>query len=472
MSIFVIFSILRTKSVFTKNFFMLKLFYGGIKMFKYIRLKNFKAFGDVVFDLCDKKGNPKKMILIYGENGIGKSNLASSFFMLSETLRTMNVRDIMQTILSEKPDSLNDEDFSRFLKMQYKDMETLIKENKTVDSTEPLYMEFGFQLNGKSGKYILETDNAQIIHERLEFTLARNRGTYFDIKPNNTTINQKIFLENSAYQEVKKACTKFWGKHSLLSILMHESDDKADKFIKEQMIDNLDLILDFLSQISCKIKFGSHQERGIIGLPPEIFSDFDNGQIRVDRKDILDKTEKMLNILFQLTYRDIKKAYYKRTYKDNWIRYQLTLVKNIAGIERDIDFSLESTGTQSLIQLLPFMLVVVKGSIAIIDEFDTGIHDLLVQNLVTSLYKSLEGQLIMTTHNTLLMETNVIPKDCIYVINELDYGDKEIQCITHYDNKIHKNTNIRDQYMLGKYMGIPEESYIDFSILLNSLDAN
>ena len=42
---------------------------------------------------------------------------------------------------------------------------------------------------------------------------------------------------------------------------------------------------------------------------------------------------------------------------------------------------MESTGTQSLLQLLPFMLVVVKGSVAVIDEFDTGVHDLLVKNL-------------------------------------------------------------------------------------------
>ncbi|MEE1034544.1 MAG: hypothetical protein U0L06_08270, partial [Agathobacter sp.] len=65
-------------------------------MFEYIYLKNYKSFGVVRFDLTDKQGNPKKMLLIYGENGIGKSNLASAFFMLSETLRTMDVRDIMQ----------------------------------------------------------------------------------------------------------------------------------------------------------------------------------------------------------------------------------------------------------------------------------------------------------------------------------------------------------------------------------------
>lgn len=69
--------------------------------------------------------------------------------MLSETLRTMDVRDIMQSFLSEKPDSLSDEDFARFFKMRYKDLETLIRENKMVASNESMYMEFGFRINEK-----------------------------------------------------------------------------------------------------------------------------------------------------------------------------------------------------------------------------------------------------------------------------------------------------------------------------------
>ena len=177
----------------------------------------------------------------------------------------------------------------------------------------------------------------------------------------------------------------------------------------------------------------------------------------------------MLDAFLRLTYKDIVRAYYKRTYEDDQIQYQLVVTKRIAGKPRDIDFSLESTGTQALIQQLPFMLVVVKGSVAVIDEFDTGIHDLLVKALATSLYDSIEGQLIMTTHNTLLMESD-IPKECIYVINEVESGDKEVQCILHYNNKIGEKNNIRRQYLYGKYTGIPEEPSIDFRSLLNTLN--
>ena len=160
-------------------------------MFEYVKLKNFKSFGDVEFNLLDRKGNPKKLILLYGENGIGKSNLASAFFMLSETLRTMDVRDIMQSFLSENPESMSDEMFARIIKMRYKDLETLIRENKMVSSSDTMYLEFGFKLRDKSGKYILETNDSQIIHERLEYVLTKNKGIYFDITPSKTNISTK-----------------------------------------------------------------------------------------------------------------------------------------------------------------------------------------------------------------------------------------------------------------------------------------
>ena len=71
----------------------------------------------------------------------------------------------------------------------------------------------------------------------------------------------------------------------------------------------------------------------------------------------------------------------------------------------------------------------------------------------------------MTTHNTLLMESG-IPKESIYVINEIDNSNKEIKCILKYDNKIHVNTNIRNQYIHGKYNAIPENVKIDFGELI------
>ncbi len=438
-------------------------------MFEYVKLRNFKSFGEIEFDLTIKKNTPKQFVLVYGDNGIGKSNLASAFLLLLESLRTMDVRDFMQSILSEDPETLKNEDIAEIIRTRFKDIETLIKENKTVESTENMVLEFGFRLNEKSGRYIIETDNSQIVHEKLEFTLLKNKGIYCDITPNRIIINEKIFNNKTSYSDIVHACEKFWGKHSFLSILDHERKDKSNKYIQEQLSENFKVLIDFFSDISCKIKIGSMQEFGIIGCPSNILSNYAIGKIKVSEKTILDKTENMLNDLFKSLFPDITGVYYKKNRKGNYIRYKLVTRKRIAGKERNVDFSFESTGTQYVIELLPYMLIAVKGAIVIIDELDIGIHDQLVKKLVLSLLDYLSGQIIITTHNTSLMESE-IPKESIYIIKNSEDGEKKIECITQIDNKIHPNSNIRDQYLKGNYTGLYQEEKIEFKSLVKYLD--
>ncbi len=441
-------------------------------MFEYVKLKNFKSLVNSEINLLNKDGAPKKTVLIYGRNGIGKSNLASAFFMLSETFRTMDVRDLMQTILTDKPESLDNETFQKLFKERYKDIETIINDNKTVSSSEPMYLEFGFILNGnKRGKYLLEMDNNQIIHERLEYVLTKNKGQYFDIVRNNgsTTINinRRISKNKKAYDSILEACEKFWGKHSLISILFHETDDKTEEYIKENLSVNFKEVMHFFSKISCKLKLGNKGERGFIGLPPEMIGPFDQGEISSSKEEQLNKVEKLLNTFFKSVYPDVKEAFYDRKLEDDIIHYQLMFKKNIAGKVRIIDFSLESTGTQTLLDILPFMLVAVNGSVAIIDEYDMGIHDLLVKNTISSLFEKIKGQLILITHTTLLMDSK-IPNENIYLIHEFENGKKNIKPIT-YNNKIHKNANVRNQYLEGNYSGVPEKTSIDFQQLYSIL---
>ena len=68
-----------------------------------------------------------------------------------------------------------------------------------------------------------------------------------------------------------------------------------------------------------------------------------------------------------------------------------------------------------------------------------------------------------------------LPKESIYIIEQSKDGNREINCVTHYDNKIHKNTNIRNQYLHGNYQGVPEMENIqsiNFNSLLEIIEAN
>ena len=124
---------------------------------------------------------------------------------------------------------------------------------------------------------------------------------------------------------------------------------------------------------------------------------------------------------------------------------------------------------QSLLHLLPSMLVSVIGNVTVIDEFEIGLHDILTKELLLSLFSCIQGQLILTTHNTNLMDSG-LPKECFYVIEATEAGDKTINPIIHYDHKIHKNSSIQNQYLSGKYKGVPESLNLDFLSLLRDLD--
>lgn len=129
---------------------------------------------------------------------------------------------------------------------------------------------------------------------------------------------------------------------------------------------------------------------------------------------------------------------------------------------------MESTGTKKLLAEFNSILGVLDGKTEIVDEIDSGIHDLLMNAIIDSLKDEITGQLIFTTHNTLLLET--LNKKNIYVIVS-DYEDnKEANCIADYDYKIQKNNNIRNLYLNGFFGGIPSINDIDFTAIKEKLE--
>ena len=437
-------------------------------MFERVILRNFRSFDELEFNLLDRSGTPKHLAIVFGDNGAGKTNLTSAFGFLEDSLQTMNFRDILQSFLSNAPDASNNESLSRILKTQYKDLETLIHENKMVECDDPMCLEFYFSLNGKKGNYIIETDDHQIIHEHLEYTLGQNKGVYYDITKDTSKINPKICPDKKALLEINVAREKFWGKHSLLSLIIHEINDKAEGFFKNQLADNLNMLIAFLTALSCKRNYNSLVLRKRLSLPHNSIENYYTGIIEKADKEMLDRTEELLNNFFKQINNNIKKVFYKRINRDNMITYKLMLTKMIAGKARTLDFSQESTGTRSLLHLLPYILSAVDHSVVIIDEFDIGLHDILMEGIINSLDACLSGQLIITTHGTQIMQNSNL-KEYIYTICEKPGGKKEIYCITHYDKKISINTNIRNQYFSGKYGSSPRTANINFEALLSSL---
>ena len=439
-------------------------------MIRYVKLTNYKSLVNLEVNFMKTKTKPKNLVLIYGENGIGKSNFANSFYTLNETMRTMSSIESIKKIIEKSGGTQNQyKNFiEKHLKDRFKDIKMIINDCKTIDSNDNMIMEYGFICNKKNGIYHIEMNNEEIVSEKLEYVINKNQTYFFDINKNNIKINTSIFNDKNYYNDFIELIDKYWGKHSFLSILSYELEDKKKEYMDKRISTNLYNVLLYLKTICTKIKGGNHSEFGIIGTQHNLIEDLEEGKISIKYEKILDKNEYLLNEIFTTLYTDIKNVYYKRIIEDNYIKYKLFIKKMIYGKIIDVDFLIESTGTQNILKLVPYLISACEGQSVIIDEFDTGIHDLLVKNLLESVARYIRGQLIITTHNTMLIDSS-IPDEDIYIFNANSKAEKELIAITDFNGRIHKNNSPRKKYLKGVYGGIPMFTDIDFEELIENL---
>ena len=444
----------------------------GDLMFTSVRLKNFRSFDDIVFDLTARDSSAKHIAIVYGENGAGKSNLMSAFVLLNELLETMNVRDMIEDLINEKS-IFSDANLGKTLKKQlmagFRDMQAIINDYRMEGCTEPVVAEYEFVIGKNAGKYTIEFGDQEIVHERLEYLLSKRRGVYFDCTKDEITINSSIVTDKDLLSDIKSAAKRFWGKHSLLAIILHEKRDKSSSFVWDNITDNFGDVLGEFITLSCYLGIGSRRWDNLHA-PIGIMSKAAKGTTSIENEHQLGVFEEILTQFFSSINSDIRRVYYSKTFSENKIEYEMYFEKLISGEYRNIPFSKESTGNHQLLRVLCYILSACFGLTVVIDEADSGIHDVLFQKLITEISPKIDGQLIMTTHNTLLMETD-FARESTYIIHETSGGHKEIRNVSNYEKRTYLNNNIRNRYLNNGYGGVPEITPIQFDPIIGKLSS-
>ncbi len=161
---------------------------------------------------------------------------------------------------------------------------------------------------------------------------------------------KKIFTNSDYAKEFKDLLNKYWGKHTLLSILVFEKEDKADNYIEERIHPRLyDVIAAFMT-MSIKVKAGNRGERGKIGLTHKILGKLDEGEINILEEEELDRAERLVNEFFYCGIFRYKTGFYRREYNEDKIRYNLVFKKLVYNTLIDVDAEYESTGTLHLLR--------------------------------------------------------------------------------------------------------------------------
>lgn len=121
----------------------------------------------------------------------------------------------------------------------------------------------------------------------------------------------------------------------------------------------------------------------------------------------------------------------------------------------------ESAGTQKLFGLAGLILVALKqGHILILDELDTQLHPLVTRELIDLFHSTItnphNAQLIFTTHDTTLLDSDMFRSDQIWFTEKDRYGVTNLYSLVEFKNvRDEDDAHFEKQYIIGKYGAIP-----------------
>lgn len=443
-------------------------------MFTYVKAKNFKSLKDIEFNLNRTKTKTNQFISIYGENGSGKTNIVELFKLLQQSTMS-RVTDIAMNKMPKEFWKIQEE-MSDQLPTEIRQIFQLslnLNEYRMIDEKEATEIEYGFKINNKEGFYYIKFDD-EIIEEKLYYTAGKQRAYLFEIKKEDSKIiknlNKNIFINEKYNEELIDEIDKYWGKYTFLSLLSFETMEKNKEYIDNNISKN---IIEVINKIWLMTV---HVDKGALKIMPDGFvrvrklNNIQRGIVKKDKLPEIMKYENVLNIFFTQAYADIKEVKYEINEKEDRIHYELYFNKMIGGQIKSIPSRLESDGTRRILNQFDTLIGSLLGETVILDEIDNGIHDVLMKNIIMSIKDEITGQLIITTHNTLLLE--ILPKENIYILSTDYNGNKTINSIKEYGIKIQRNNNARDLYFKGLFGGIPTTDYIDFEEIKYALEDN
>ncbi|EAR11063.1 AAA family ATPase [Reinekea blandensis] len=190
---------------------------------------------------------------------------------------------------------------------------------------------------------------------------------------------------------------------------------------------------------------------------PEEFIDF--AKERLEREPRFDKesTKKV-----ELEFHD--EDYVFKLHEDNSISVQkyMSVHNSNEGNVVKFDLENESDGTRRLLDLIPALCGYRKGkfklgSVYVIDEFDRSLHPLLARKFLelflSSEYGVEEDQLIVTTHESGLLDNELLRRDEIWFVQKENDQSTHLYSLNEYSTRFDKD--IEKAYLQGRFGAIP-----------------
>lgn len=368
-----------------------------------------------------------KTIMMYGHNASGKSKILDALIYFKSFINNSATE-------RELGDGIKIEPFK------------LLNES----SKKPSFFEMSFFVGKTKYRYGFEADSKKIHKEwLLEIKVTKDIPLFLRIDQeikidhkkfeNSELLDKKtrdnaLFLSVAAQWNVKKAqlidnwISSIFVVHGIndrehreitLNLL---KDKKYNKIIKK-FIQKADLGINNIEAIDFPVKFDDFKDK----VPDELKEAF---KIRLEKKtpQVILTTHSVYDI-------------------NNEVISEETFL-----LDRD-----ESEGTKKYFNIIGLIVsAIIENRIVIIDEFDARLHTLLSKAII-KLFNSdkieSKAQLLIASHDTALLDRELLRRDQIYFIEKSYNGSTKAISLVEY--KVRKESPYDKNYLDGKYGGIP-----------------
>jgi hypothetical protein len=364
---------------------------------------------------------------LYGPNASGKSNILSAFQFLKRFV-------VFSATKIEPGDPTGTALFA------------------LTDKTVPSRFEIQMVIEGIRYHYVLSLDEEKVRHETLtayprghavkwfERTLSPGDGTY------QWTSSPSFLLDHSLVQKTRPnslflSTGAQWNNEQLTRVY---------NWFKEglKFLDLESLSPRFTAEIIRDHKPLWETVVNLLGA-----ADFGIQNVAVTQRDV--GVEELKKRYHPAIVQDLETRGKLTPRKENIVRF---MHKGEKGKAFPISIADESAGTQRFFSLVgPWLDILENGYTVFIDEIETSLHPLLVKEflrLVFSEKTNLKGaQIIFTTHNPLLLDTDLIRRDQVWFTEKTDEGATRLYPL--YDYKPRKDESLQRGYLAGRYGAVP-----------------
>ncbi len=367
-------------------------------------------------------------LAIYGANASGKSNILQALASLVTIIRS-----------KYDPNSI---------------LPNMLHPNNDITS----FM-LDFMAGDRIFQYLMEVDRKEIIREELiengELLYSINNRT-----PKLENLSTEVYPSEKLNTIFSVECLDREGlfRAPFISVIgknysgLHESMSKAFDFLSTKLEVHSSNAIPFNQGLSNLAN--SYDEPGIQKAFEEIVENLRKLDIDITRmeykRDTIQKTDNLFD---------------PETYELELAKNRITSIKinsyhdDALGNEVQFNFSDESAGTQRIACLLGVVMAALRtGVVLVVDELGNSLHPLLSAEIVRMFkdkrYNTSNAQLIFTTHNTDIMEQDMMRVSEIGFVSRTMKKGTIFTRVSDFQG-IRNVTNFRKQYLQGSFSGIP-----------------